>query len=126
MGSRSSRLVVVEKCNHQSDCQCSALNVDRQLETIRNEVRQQERLITENVIQEMTVKEDTLVMRYSDLKDMTEISEQIQKIFEGEQEAVQFLKEAASKMIAVFHSSSAMKELLRWNQVKKVCLGTDH
>jgi hypothetical protein len=112
----------IVKCDHETGCQCSALNVDRQLETIRNEVKQQERLITENVIQEITSKEDTMVLRYSDLKDMTTISKHIEKIFEDEPEAIEFLTNAASKMIAVFHSSSEMKELLRLNQVKKVCL----
>ncbi|CAB4044113.1 Hypothetical predicted protein, partial [Paramuricea clavata] len=109
----------IEKCDHESGSQCSTLNIDRQLDAMRNEVRQQERLITEKIKQAMTVKEDTLVMRYSDLKDVTEISAAIQEIFRDEPVAVQFLKEAAITMIAEFRNNSTTKELSRCHQVKK-------
>ena len=93
--------------------------IDKTLKETQNEVSQQKPLITENVIQQLTTKEDSMVLKYSDLQDARQISDHIEKIFKDEY-AVQFLTEAAKKMIAVFQDSSEMKKLLRWNQVQKV------
>ena len=60
-----------------------------------------------------------MVLKYSDLQDARQISSHIEKIFKDEY-AVQFLTDAAKKMIAVFQDSAEMKKLLRWNQVQKV------
>lgn len=95
--------------------------IDQRLKETRAEVSQQKALITENVIQQLMSNEDSMVLRYSDLKDATKISKHIQEIFKDEH-AVQFLTDAAEKMITVFQNSEEMNKLLRWNQVQKVYL----
>ena len=111
MGGSSTKVVEV---------QVPVFQIENQLATIRNEVEQQQPLITKNVKQELLTKQDTMVLRYSDLKDKREISNHIQTMFKNEPLAVQFLTDAAEKMVTVFHGSSELKELTRWNQVKKV------
>ena len=91
---------------------------DKELEKTKAEVSELKPLITENVIQKLTSNEDAMVLRYSDLNDATKISKHIQDIFKDEH-AVQFLTDAAEKMITVFHSSEEMTKLERWNQVQK-------
>ena len=93
--------------------------IAKQLKETKEEVTRQKPLITENVIQQLDSKEDSMIMKYSALQDIEEISKNIESIFKDEH-AVRFLTDAAKKMVGAFKSSSAMKELQRWNQVKKV------
>ena len=123
MGSSTSKTIVVhEKCNHDASCQCSVVKMDQKLRETRMEVKQQQPLITQNVSHQLMIKEDSMLLKYKDLQDKATVTRNIQAIFENEPVAVQFLTEAATKMIAAFRSTSEMRELQRWHQVHKVLL----
>lgn len=95
-------------------------DTETQLKKTRMEVSELRPIITKNVVEEIYSQENSMVVRYSDLQDISEISKHIKTIFKDEQ-ALEFLTSAAAKMVAAFQSSKEMTELLRWNQVKKVC-----
>ncbi|XP_028398630.1 uncharacterized protein LOC114522196 [Dendronephthya gigantea] len=97
----------------------SQIDIKRQLNEMLAEVDQQKCLVTENVMEQIQLHQNSVVMRYSDLTDKGEITKDIRGIVKGEN-AVEFLSEHAGKMIDVFENSKAMKELQRWNQVKKI------
>ena len=114
MGSSSSQTVSL-----QPQLPSSVTNIDEQLKQTRMEVREQPALITQNVIQQIYSREDSMVLRYNDLNDKSKIIDHLATIFKDEV-ALTFLTNAAQKMISAFQSSEEMTELCRWNQVKKV------
>jgi acetate kinase len=120
MGSSSSKTIVVEKCSHSSGCQCAIVDIEKKERAIKQEISQQQPLITQNVRQQLEYHEDVLLLKYSDLKNRSQIISHLEKIFKGDNNVMKFLKEQATKMIAVFQDSAEMKQLSRWNSVKKV------
>ncbi|XP_046861216.1 uncharacterized protein LOC124454452 [Xenia sp. Carnegie-2017] len=103
----------------QPQLQSFDTHVYEQLKQTKKEVREQRPLITQNVIEQIYSQEDSMVIRYSNLKDISEITNHLETIFKDEQ-ALEFLTNAAQKMISAFKSSEEMTELCRWNQVKKI------
>ncbi|XP_028398627.1 uncharacterized protein LOC114522194 [Dendronephthya gigantea] len=97
----------------------SQIDIKRQLDESLAEVHKQKCLVTENIVEQIQLQQNAVIMKYSDLTDKGEIVKDIRGIVKGDH-AVEFLADHAEKMIDVFQNSKAMKELQRWNQVKKI------
>ena len=119
MGSSSSKTIVVEKCSHSSGCQCAIVDIEKKERAIKEEISQQEPLITQNVRQQLEYHEDVLIVKYNELRNRSHIISHLEQIFKGDN-VMQFLKEQATRMVTVFQDSAEMKQLSRWNSVKKV------
>ena len=88
--------------------------LENQLEQLKKEVASVEPSIKQDVKQTVSLEQDALLMRYSQLKDKAKIEEDIRNMF-GNFPMLNFIVDTASRMVAAMTSSKEMTEILRWH-----------
>ena len=93
--------------------------LENQLEQLKKEVASVEPSIKQDVKQTVSLEQDALLMRYSQLKDKAKIEEDVRNMF-GNFPMLNFIVDTASRMVAAMTSSEEMTEILRWHERKIV------
>ena len=119
MGSSSSKEVVKYVESDESKRIRLLNKLEKQLEELKQEVITVEPAISSNVRYTVGQEQDALLMRYSQLTDIEQVARDIQRIFGGFP-ILNFLVETATKLVSTITSSQDLKEILRWQERKKV------
>ena len=94
--------------------------LENELEQRKKEVTSVEPSIQQDVKQTVSLEQDALLMRYSQLKDKAKIEEDIKKIFGDYQAMLDFIVDTACRMVSAMTSSEKMTDVLRWHERKIV------
>lgn len=116
-GSPSKEVVYVESDESKQAKVLSKL--ENQLEDLRKEVVSVRPCITEGVRETISSEQDALLMRYSQLTDVTVIEENIREVF-GNFPVLEFIVDTATRMVSAMNSTEEMTEILRWQERKLV------
>ena len=122
MGSKSSKETIIERVYVESDESKKAVAVqqlDQQVERLKSEVLSIEPSITENVMQTVNMKQDVLLLQYSQLQDKATITKNIEEVFGGFP-LMNFLVDTATRMISAMNATKELTEIMRWQQQKMV------
>lgn len=93
--------------------------LDEQLEEMKDEVKEVDQIITEDVIDTVKSIEDSVLLSYEQLEDMSKIEANIQQVFKGFP-AVGILVDSATSMIAAMKNTDELKKMFRWQQRKVI------
>ena len=93
--------------------------LDEQLDEMRNEVKEVEQIITDDVIGTVKSIEDSVLLSYEQLEDMSKIEANIEQVFKGFP-AVGILVDTATSMIAAMKNTEELKKMFRWQQRKVI------
>ncbi len=94
-------------------------DIEKQQEEMVREVGQISAAITEDVLHTVNTKEDAVVMEYNNLKDISKISNDVEKIFSGNP-AKDSILEIAVPLLEAMTQSKEMKEATRWHRAEQV------
>lgn len=119
MGKTESKEVVIEVESDESKRIRLLGQLDNQLKELKAEVTSVEPSIKENVRETISLEQNALMIRYSELKNKQKIVEHVKEMF-GDFPLVEFLVDTATTLVSVMASSEEMKELLRWHQRRLV------
>ena len=93
--------------------------LDRQLEALRLEVTSVKPAIQDNVRETVSQVQDALLMRYNQLTDKVQITQDIRRIFAGFP-ILSFLVDTATRLVSTMSNSQELQEILRWQEQKMV------
>ena len=93
--------------------------LDEQLSVMKVEVKDVEEIINEHVKKTINSIEDALILQYEQLKDISNIKENIQQVFRGFS-GRDVLVDAATSMIATMNDTEELKKMFRWQQRKMI------
>ena len=119
MGGSSSKEVVVYVESDESKRIRLLGKLDKQLESLKQEVVSVKPSIKDNVLETISSEEDALLMRYSQLQDTKQIEKNIREIF-VDFPALDFLIETATKMISAVNRTEELTEFLRWHERREI------
>lgn len=119
MGGSSSKEVVVYIESDESKRIRLLGKLDKQLESLKQEVVSVKPSIKDNVLETISSEEDALLLRYSQLQDTKEIEKNIREIF-VDFPALDFLIETATKMISAVNMTEELTEILRWHERREI------
>lgn len=123
MGSSSSKQTPKEIVKYVESDESKRIRLlgqlQKQLEELKQEVITVEPTFRSNVRETVTVEQDALVMRYSELTDDKEVLCHIRRIFGGVP-LLEFIVETATKLVNTMTSSEELQEILRWQERKTV------
>lgn len=91
--------------------------LDEQLDAMKEEVKEVDEIITDDVISTIKSIEDSLLLQYEQLRDMSTIETNIRQVFKGFP-ALDVLVDAATSMIAAMKNTDELKKMFRWQQRK--------
>ena len=91
--------------------------LDEQLDAMKDEVKEVKEIINEDVINTLKSIEDSLLLQYEQLKDLSKIEKNIRQVFKGFP-ALDVLIDAATSMIAAMNNTEELKKMFRWQQRK--------
>lgn len=111
--------IVKEVESDESKRATMLMSLNNQLEDLKKEVNTVEPIIKDNVVSEVFKIEDATLMRYSQLKDMSKIEEDIKKVFKGFP-VMDLIVDSATNMISAMNATDELTEILRWQQRKLV------
>lgn len=91
--------------------------LDEQLDAMKDEVKDVEEIINDDVIDTIKSIEDSVLLQYEQLRDMSTIETNIRQVFKGFP-ALDVLVDAATSMIAAMKNTEELKKMFRWQQRK--------
>ena len=102
------------------ECEAAVQEIlDKQLNEMRDEVKEVEQIITDDVIDTVKSIEDSVLLSYEQLEDMSKIEANIEQVFKGFP-AVGILVDTATSMIAAMKNTTELKKMFRWQQRKVI------
>ena len=90
-----------------------------QLEQMKKEVSNVQLSFQKDVKNTVIRREDSLVMRYSQLKDKAKVEQNIKMIF-GDTPLLGMIVDAASRMVEALNTTEEMTQILRWHEETQV------
>ena len=116
-GSTSSVVQHIYGCRDPKINQLEITNLDRSLDSLRQEIKSRPQAITQGVLKTVSSVEDAVILRYSDLQDKKEIERNVETIFSkfpGRKKVVDSTKRMIDDM-----QSSRSDQLQGWRHNKK-------
>lgn len=123
MGSSGSKQEIKEVVKYVESDESKRIRLlgqlENQLQQLKEEVNGVQPSISENVKETISLEQDALLLRYSQLKDKELVVRHIKEVFE-KFPLLEFLVDTATTLVSVMTSSEEVKEILRWHEKKMV------
>ena len=102
------------------ECEAAVQEIlDKQLNEMKDEVKEVEQIITDKVRSTVKSIEDSVLLSYEQLEDISKIEANIEQVFKGFP-AVGILVDTATNMIAAMKNTEELKKMFRWQQRKMI------
>jgi hypothetical protein len=115
-GSSSKPQEVVKYIESDESKRMKALfQLEKQLTELKNEVFNQNQLISDGIEETVMDESNVLILRYSNLNNIHEIEQNVRQIF-GDMPLLNILIDTTTQLVAAMNNTKELTELMKWQQ----------